>query len=99
MSRRSLASASTCWTRGSIGACSRWTRVSVMPLLHLSLHLLFQLGLARGHLLAEGLEVQVGLADLREHLLFLFLDVVADVFAQHRDLGVVELLARLHAFD
>src|SRR5688500_16921272 len=64
-----------------------------------AVHLPHERFLAGLQLFADGLEVHLGLLDLREVLLLLFLHVVLDQFLQHRDLGVVELLAGLHAFD
>jgi hypothetical protein len=58
-----------------------------------------ELALARRHLLAKRSQVDLRLPRLREHLRVLFLDVVLDEFAQHRDLGVVALVARLHALE
>src|SRR5688500_1283352 len=51
--------------------------------------LFHQLGLARGHLLAQGGPVHLvaGLLALLEELAFLFLDVVRHVLAQHREGG------------
>jgi len=53
-----------------------------------------QFSLARGEVLAKGIEVEVAIANLREHLAFLFLHVVVDVFAQDLDLGVIQRVLR-----
>src|SRR2546425_5592853 len=59
-----------------------------------------ELLLARLHLLAERLEVEVlGLLRLREHLAFLFLDVVHDVFAKHGEGGEVVRVVGLHILE
>ena len=55
--------------------------------------------LALGELLTEGLEVEAGLLELREELRVLLLDVMLDVFAQNRHLGVEQLVAGLGLLD
>src|SRR5262245_5303360 len=55
--------------------------------------------LALQQLLAEGVEIEVGLPRLRKDFVFLFLHVVADVLGEDRDGGVVKLVAGLHLFE
>src|SRR3546814_4092203 len=54
--------------------------------------------LARQHRVAELDQVDVGLAALREHALaahFLLMDMVLDLFGQHLDLGIEEIVGRV----
>lgn len=55
----------------------------------ISLPLFSQGSLAPGHLLAQALEIELALADLRKHIVLLFFDVVLDFFAQYLYLGVI----------
>ena len=48
--------------------------------------------LALCHFLAQFFQWHLGLLAFGEHLGFLFLDVMVDVFAQNRDLGVIEII-------
>ncbi len=48
---------------------------------------------------AESLEIHLRLARLRIHLLVLFLQVMSNVLTEHRDLGIVVIVPRLHTFE
>ena len=62
-------------------------------------HLLHQRELAVREPAAELFQVEVGLLQLREQLVLLFLDVMLDVLAEHLDGRLEVLVVAGHAFD
>lgn len=55
--------------------------------------------LAGGHAFGELAEVQIRAANFREQLAFFFLHMVLDVFTEHFDLGVPQLVSRSAFLD
>src|SRR3954466_11642409 len=84
--------------RGSTGPRS-WARRASTFLLLLIGRLAHQLLHPAAHARSELLEVEVGFLDLREHLAFLFLHVMHDVLAEHREGGVEVGIVRAHVLE
>src|SRR3954463_2711376 len=85
--------------RGSAGPRSSAHRASTFLLLLLLGRLAHQLLHPAAHARAELLEVEVGFLHLREHLAFLYLHVVHDVLAEHRESGVEVGIFRAHVLE